>query len=274
MLIEVAGKLHRLQHTGEHLFWVGASQHSTQDLRGTMSPVLALTVSVMVLDVVVLPPCLVGKLYLRPVAWIGKCVVCEPALDGEQGFGVVSPRPAWANAFLADIQDVIELQSNIGIENPTTIGYKRFRSPVAPDSIHQDRKIVPLILCRGDSGGKRHSRKVLKDGDHVHGLGVWKEMLFNVSDISTPELVPPACLKWHLQFRAGCRFRLLLDAIEPTIGCHAPATGRRTHLDCSTQKRGVNAILSQQGILLEFANLVSQLKCVLAQLLSGSRLLF
>src|SRR5258708_13156585 len=202
MLIEVAGKLHSIQRTGEHLLWVGASQHSTQDLRGTMSPVLALTVSVMVLDVVVLPPCLVGKLYLRPVACIGKCVVCEPALDGEQGFCIVLPRLAWVNAFLADIQHVIELQSNIGIENPTTIGYKRFRSPVAPDSIHQDRKIVPLILCRGESGGKPHSQKIFKDRDPSPVLEPWKEMLFNVSDISTPELVPPACLKWHLQFRA------------------------------------------------------------------------
>src|SRR5712672_170899 len=81
MLIEVAGKLHSIQHTGEHLFRVGASQHPTQDLRGTMSPILALTVSVMMLDVVVLPPCQVGLLNLRPVACIGKCVVREPPLD-------------------------------------------------------------------------------------------------------------------------------------------------------------------------------------------------
>src|SRR5436853_3038199 len=161
------------------------------------------------------------------------------------------------NTFLADIEHVIELHGNIGIENPTTISYERFRSAVATDGIYQHRKIVPLILCRGDGRGKHHARKVLKDGDHVHGLGIWEQMLFDVSDISTPELVPPACLKWHLQFRAWCRFRLLLDAIEPAISCHDPATGRRTHLDPHTQKRGVNAILSQQGILLEFADLVS-----------------
>ena len=46
-----------------------------------MTPILALAMRVMMLDVVVLPPRLVSLLHFRPGARVGKRVVGEPALD-------------------------------------------------------------------------------------------------------------------------------------------------------------------------------------------------
>jgi hypothetical protein len=48
-----------------NLFRVGASQHPAQHVRGAVSPVLALTMSVMMLAVVVAPPRSVCLLDLR-----------------------------------------------------------------------------------------------------------------------------------------------------------------------------------------------------------------
>jgi len=66
MSIEVAGKLHRIQHAGEHLVGVSPSQHATQHGLWAVPPILALTMRVMMLTVVVLPPRPVGLLHFRP----------------------------------------------------------------------------------------------------------------------------------------------------------------------------------------------------------------
>ena len=102
MPVEMARKLHSIQDPREHLFWIRASQYSTEHLDGAVSPVLALAMSVMMLDVVVLPPCLVGLLNLWPSACIGEGMVREPALDRKQRFRIILPRLTWVNTFLAD----------------------------------------------------------------------------------------------------------------------------------------------------------------------------
>src|SRR5207247_4712281 len=81
MLIKRAGKLCRIQHAGEHLVGVGASQHAMQHCLWAVAPILALLVSKVMFGVVVLPPRLVRLLNLRTGARIGEAVVGEPPLD-------------------------------------------------------------------------------------------------------------------------------------------------------------------------------------------------
>jgi hypothetical protein len=89
MFVERARKLGRIQHAREHLWRIGAPQHSTQHHRWRVPPVLASDVGVMMLGVVVGPPRLMGPLKLRPGARVGKGVVREPFLDREQGLRVI-----------------------------------------------------------------------------------------------------------------------------------------------------------------------------------------
>ncbi len=112
MLIKGAGKLCGIEHAGEHLFWVGASQDATQHVSGAVSPVLALTMSVMMLDVVVLPPRLVGLLDFRPSAHVGKGMVPKPSLDREQRFCIILPGFTRVDALFADTQHIIKLHSH------------------------------------------------------------------------------------------------------------------------------------------------------------------
>ena|SRR3989442_3187133 len=76
-----------------------------------MTPVLALTMSVMSLNIVVSPPRLMGLLDFWPSARIGERMVGKPPLDREQGLSVIFPRLARIDAFFADAKHVIELES-------------------------------------------------------------------------------------------------------------------------------------------------------------------
>ena len=69
----------------------------------------------------------------------------------------------------------------------------------------------------------------------------------------------PHRLEWHLKF--GARFSLwLLQTVELPVGCHDPTTGRRADLDALAFECRVDAILTQQGILLKLADLVANLE--------------
>jgi hypothetical protein len=60
------------------------------------------------------------------------------------------------------------------------------RNFACTDTAHE---VVPLVLCWGDGGGEDTSRKIFKDRNHIHRLGVWEQVVFNVSNISAPEYV-------------------------------------------------------------------------------------
>ena len=93
-------------------------------------------------------------------------------------------------------------------------------------------------------------------------------MFFDIADIGTPILMTPHRLEWHLKL--GTRLALrLLQAVELPVRGHDPATGRGTHLDAHAQERGMDALLPKQGILLKFADLVSDLERDFARPLSG-----
>src|SRR6266550_214046 len=156
MLIKVAGKLCCIEHAGEHLFGVGTSQDATQHRVRAMPPVLALTMSVMMLDVVVLPPRLVGLLHFRPDARVGKGMVPKPSLDREQRFCIILPGLPRFDAFLANTEHLVQGIRNIGVENSPTVCNDSLWRAVAPDGIYQHRKIVPLVLCWRDGGGEHH----------------------------------------------------------------------------------------------------------------------
>src|SRR2546428_8085477 len=79
--VQMARKLRGVQRPREHLFWIGAPQYPTQHRVRTVSPILALTMGVMVLAVVVLPPGLVCLLDLRPGARMGERMVSKPSLN-------------------------------------------------------------------------------------------------------------------------------------------------------------------------------------------------
>ena len=97
-------------------------------------------------------------------------------------------------------------------------------------------------------------------------------MLFNIPDIAGPIFITPRRLKWHLQFRARRTWRGL-DPIEMAVRRQDTSTGGGTHLNSHAQERGMDAILAQQGALLEFANLVSHRQRHLAWPLSRLGLL-
>ncbi len=200
-------------------------------------------------------------------------MVGEPALNREQGLRIVLPGFPRIDAFLANPQHIVELEGSGRVEDAPAIGHNGFWSAIATDGVHQHREVVPLVLRRGDGGGEHHARKIFKDGDHIHGLGIWEQVLFNVSDISTPELMTPQRLEGHVQLRAPLAFRFL-QSVELPIGGHDATTGRGTHLDALAQERGMDAVLSQQGVLLKFTDLVSDLKRRLARPLSRPGLLF
>src|SRR5258708_2032906 len=71
------------------------------------------------------------------------------------------------------------------------------RNFACTDTAH---KVVPLVLRWRDGGGEHHAREILKDRNHIHRLGVWEQVLFDVPDITAPELVAPCGFKGHLQF--------------------------------------------------------------------------
>jgi hypothetical protein len=146
----------------------------------------------------------------------------------------------------------------LGEDLNLTKGSSSFASGVARDEF-----LVTLL----------EKKKIFKDGNHIHGLGIWEQVLFNVSDISTPELMTPHRLEGHVQLRAPLALRFL-QAVELPIGCHDTPTGGWTHLDALAQERGMDAVLSQQGVLLKFADLVSDLKRRLARPFSRPGLLF
>jgi hypothetical protein len=89
MLVQVAGKLRSIQHTGEHLFWIGPSEHATQHCLRATPPILTLLMSIMRLTIVIGPPFAVRLQHLRPGARVGKIVVREASLDRKQGLRVV-----------------------------------------------------------------------------------------------------------------------------------------------------------------------------------------
>src|SRR5258708_21735797 len=156
MLIEVPCKLGCIQNPREDFFRVRPSQHPAQHVLGAMSPVLACAMGDMMLAVVIGPPFFVLTQHLRPVACIGKSVVREPALDREQSFCIILPGLTGLNPFLANTEHVIELPCCIGIEDTATIGHDSFWRTVATNSINQNGKVVPLVPCWGDGGGKHH----------------------------------------------------------------------------------------------------------------------
>ncbi len=100
----------------------------------------------MVLAVIVLPPGLVCLLDLWSGARVGKRMVSEPSLNGEQGFRVNLPGLAWVNALFTDTKHVVELESLRAVKLPSTIGHKGFWCPVAPNRISQDREVVRATL--------------------------------------------------------------------------------------------------------------------------------
>jgi hypothetical protein len=130
------------------------------------------------------------------------------------------------------------------------------RNFACTDTAH---KVVPLVLCRGDGRGEDHPRKVLKHGNDVHRSGVWEKVLFDVSHVTTPELMTPHRFKRHIQFGTWLPVRLLKSVELPVRG-HDATTRRGADLDAHAQERGMDTVLSQQGILLEFADLVSHRK--------------
>ena len=81
MRIERAGKLRRIQHAGEDLVGVGASQHATQHGLWAVPPVLARTMGEMMFAIVIGPPGSVRPLDLWPGPRVGETVVGEPPLD-------------------------------------------------------------------------------------------------------------------------------------------------------------------------------------------------
>jgi hypothetical protein len=83
MRIERAGKLRRIQHAGEDLVGVGASQHATQHGLWAVPPVLARTMGEMMFAIVIGPPGSVRPLDLWPgPRVIGSRPVC--ALPGPE----------------------------------------------------------------------------------------------------------------------------------------------------------------------------------------------
>ena len=84
MPIHMARKLCGIQRPREHLFRVGAPQHSTKHCVRAVPPILALAMGVMVLTIVVVSPGLMGLLDLRPA--------CVP-LDQESSTRVGSAWP-------------------------------------------------------------------------------------------------------------------------------------------------------------------------------------
>src|SRR6266566_4817652 len=234
MCIEVPRKLGGKQNTGEDLFRVRSSQHTAQDVVGAMPPVLACAMGEMMLDIVIGPPCLVLIQHLRPGACIGESVVSKPSLNvcylefgkfsnnlhyvdyerlpieefsenggsiphnGEQGLSIILPRLPRINAFLADTQHIIELDGLIAIENRPAVSHKSFWRPIAPKGVGQDRKVVPLVLRRRDSGSEYHAGKVLKHRNHIYGSGIWQQMLFDIPDITAPKFVAPCGFERHL----------------------------------------------------------------------------
>ena len=93
-------------------------------------------------------------------------------------------------------------------------------------------------------------------------------MLFDISDITTPILMTSHRSEWHFQLGARLTLRLFKAVELPVCGHDAP-TGRGTDLDAHAQERSVDAILTQQGILLKFADLISHRKCGFANPLVG-----
>ena len=61
----------------------------------------------------------------------------------------------------------------------------------------------------------------------------------------------------------------VLDAVDLPVGSHDAATGRRTDLDPFAQERRMHTVLTQQRILLELADLVSDVKRDFANPLVG-----
>ena len=81
-------------------------------------------------------------------------------------------------------------------------------------------------------------------------------MLLDIPDIDAPVFMATTGAKRHLQFGAISALRGR-EAIELTVRRHDAATGRWTDIDSHAQERGMDAKFPQQGILLKFADLVS-----------------
>jgi hypothetical protein len=211
------------------------------------------------LKVVIGPPRSVCLLDLRPSPRSGKCMVSETALYREQGLSVILPGFPQIDAFFADTKHLIELGRDRRVEDPPTVSHNGFWCPVATSGIGHDNEVVPLVLCWGDGGEELHRGKIFKNGDHVDRPGVWKQMLFNIPEITAPVLVPPRGPEWHLKL--SVRLSLgLLKTKELTVRGHDSATSRWADLDSHAQACSMDTVLSQQGILLEFADLVSHRK--------------
>src|SRR5712691_6189728 len=84
-------------------------------------------------------------------------------------------------------------------------------------------------------------------------------MLFDIPDVTAPILMAPHRFERHFQLGAPLALWLPKSVELPICG-HDAATGCRTHLEPLPQACGMDTIFTQQRILLEFADLVSDLE--------------
>ncbi len=134
------------------------------------------------------------------------------------------------------------------------------RNFACTDTAHQ---VVPLVLRGRNPGREDTPREILKNRNDIHRARVGEQVVFDVSEITGPILMTPGRLEGHLQLGALLALRFL-KPVDLPVRRHDATTRRGTDLDALAQEGGMDTILSQQGILLELADLVADSKRDLA----------
>ncbi len=180
-------------------------------------------------------------------------VICHPAINVKQGFGVIFPTLPFVDFDFADAELLVNLPSQLRQKDASTVADDRLRNPEMCENLVENGQVGSEILGAKESTGQDLTAVVIPNRDRVdRSLVVMTLMALDIAHIDAPIWVASVSSKGHSFFALWDRFPY---SIEFAVECQNAPTGTGTHLNAHRFECRVDTEFAQLRIFLKLLHL-------------------